>query len=96
MPLAPAGKVSTEQRSGSQETGCGATTRKWNSRKQVTMTPNIAAIPVPAWAWALLALAALTILFMVQENGLILSAGSAQYLHEITHDARHALGVPCH
>jgi len=25
-----------------------------------------------------------------------LSAGAAEYLHELTHDARHALGVPCH
>lgn len=54
------------------------------------------AIRVPAWAWALLALAAFTVLFMVQENGVLLSAAQSEYLHELTHDARHALGVPCH
>lgn len=54
------------------------------------------AIRVPAWAWAVLALAAFAVLFMVQENGMLLSAAQGQYLHELTHDARHALGVPCH
>jgi cobalt transporter subunit CbtB len=57
---------------------------------------NLTAIRVPAWAWALMALAALTVLFLVQENGNVLSASQAMYLHELTHDARHALGVPCH
>lgn len=51
---------------------------------------------VPAWAWALLALALFSVLFMLQENGTLLTATQAQWLHEITHDARHALGVPCH
>jgi len=40
--------------------------------------------------------ALLTVLFLLQENGLLLSAADAHYLHEVTHDARHALGVPCH
>ncbi len=41
-------------------------------------------------------LALLSVLFLLQENGFVLSADAASYLHEITHDARHALGVPCH
>jgi cobalt transporter subunit CbtB len=45
---------------------------------------------------ALVALALLAVLFLLQENGLLLSAAQASYLHEATHDARHALGVPCH
>ena len=58
-----------------------------------------AAVPVvnvPVWAWALLSLALFSLYFLVQENGALLSASGAQLLHELTHDARHALGVPCH
>jgi hypothetical protein len=49
-----------------------------------------------ALLYALLAFASLSVLFLVQENGLLLSSEAAHYLHEVTHDARHALGVPCH
>ncbi|MDX6231142.1 MAG: hypothetical protein QOH68_90 [Nocardioidaceae bacterium] len=45
---------------------------------------------------ALAAFALLSVLFLLQENGLLLSPEAAHYLHEATHDARHALGVPCH
>ena len=41
-------------------------------------------------------LALLGVLFLLQENGFALSAQAAHQLHELTHDARHALGVPCH
>jgi len=54
------------------------------------------AISVPAWAWSLAALALFAAYFVLQENGTFLSASAANYLHEITHDGRHALGVPCH
>ena len=61
------------------------------------MTPiALDAIPVSVKAWALLALAAFVTLFLVQENGVLLSAHGGMWLHELTHDARHALGVPCH
>ena len=53
----------------------------------------VVAIPL---SLALAAFALLGVLFLVQENGLHLPAGAANYLHEVTHDARHALGVPCH
>jgi len=53
-------------------------------------------IHVPAWAWAMAALALFTLYLLSQENGAILPADAAQYLHEFTHDARHALGAPCH
>jgi cobalt transporter subunit CbtB len=45
---------------------------------------------------ALAVVALLGVLFLLQENGLHVPAGAANYLHEATHDARHALGVPCH
>ena len=53
-------------------------------------------VPVPIWAWALAAIALFAVFVLTQENGAILSAGGAEYLHELTHVARHALGVPCH
>ena len=49
-----------------------------------------------ALLWALLGFALFSTYLLLQENGAILSPGAAQYLHEVTHDARHALGVPCH
>ena len=58
---------------------------------------NIASpVLTKALLYALLAFASLSVLFLVQENGLLLSSEAAHYLHEVTHDARHALGVPCH
>ncbi|MBC9819994.1 CbtB-domain containing protein [Terrabacter sp. MAHUQ-38] len=59
-------------------------------------TPIVTPIRVPVWAWLLLACAVFTLYFLSQENGALLSAPAAQMLHELTHDARHALGVPCH
>ena len=50
--------------------------------------------PVLALGLALLAVVALYLL--LQENGAVIGATAADYAHEITHDARHALGVPCH
>lgn len=44
----------------------------------------------------LVAFALLSVMFLLQENGLMLSAAAAEVLHELTHDARHAVGVPCH
>ena len=61
------------------------------------MTPvTTAAVRVPAWAWLVAALALATFVLLTQENGTVLTHAQAMYLHELTHDARHALGVPCH
>lgn len=53
-------------------------------------------VATTALSIALLVFALLSVLFLLQENGLLLSPQAASYLHEATHDARHALGVPCH
>jgi hypothetical protein len=58
--------------------------------------PTTPLVKVPVWAWALLAVAVLTLYLLSQENGALLSSPAAQMLHELTHDARHALGTPCH
>jgi hypothetical protein len=53
------------------------------------------AIAIPVWAWLVLALALATVYALTLENGATLKAG-AGYLHELFHDGRHLLGVPCH
>ena len=66
------------------------------SASAATTSTRLAAIHVPSWAWVLLAVAVFTLYVLSQENGALLSAPAAEMLHELTHDARHALGVPCH
>ncbi len=66
-----------------------------NSPTHVLTPPTIGRLEVPSWAWALTVLALLAVFVLLQENGTFFPALS-ELLHEITHDARHALGVPCH
>lgn len=51
---------------------------------------------VPLLAWMAATIALLAAFFLLQENGVMLSGEAAAWLHEVTHDGRHALGVPCH
>ena len=60
------------------------------------MTSASARIAVPTWAWMVAAFALAAFALLTQENGTLLTHAQAMYLHELTHDARHALGVPCH
>lgn len=57
--------------------------------------PSTIRIAVPAWAWALALLALFVVYLALQDNGAVLSS-AANTVHEFLHDARHALGVPCH
>ncbi len=61
----------------------------------ITTSGAVLSMRVPAWAWVV-AVAALVVGYvLLQDNGLVTgTAGS--WLHEFTHDARHALGAPCH
>lgn len=52
-------------------------------------------VSVPAWAWAIVALALFGLYALAMENGGLLAA-RAETLHELFHDARHFIGVPCH
>lgn len=52
-------------------------------------------VRVPAWAWLAVALAVAVAYAVSMENGVVLRAGAAT-LHELFHDGRHFLGVPCH
>lgn len=63
----------------------------------MTLSPATAApVRVPTWALALAVVAVLALYLLTHENGVLLTAGQAELVHELTHDARHALGVPCH
>ena len=56
------------------------------------------AVNLPNWAWVAMALA-LGLLYAVSfDTGALSShvASSSMYLHELFHDGRHLLGVPCH
>lgn len=50
---------------------------------------------VPTWAWLVAALAIAVAYVLTLDNGAVLRAG-ATTVHELFHDSRHFLGVPCH
>jgi hypothetical protein len=59
---------------------------------------EVVALPrvrVPLAAWVAVAVAVVLVYTVLQENGAVL-AQSWETLHELFHDGRHLLGVPCH
>ena len=50
---------------------------------------------VPLWSWLIVALALVAVYALTLENGATLRVG-AHVVHELFHDGRHFLGVPCH
>ncbi len=62
-----------------------------------TAAPAAPAAPirVPLIAWVAVMAAVAVVYLVLHENGALLAAG-AETLHELFHDGRHALGVPCH
>ena len=50
------------------------------------------------WIWPLMAAALGTLYAVSLDNGLLSSqlSSSGMFLHELFHDGRHLLGVPCH
>lgn len=63
-----------------------------------TAAPDPIAVPVPPWALPALVTATLLFWVITMEGGLVSQAlGQAgSFLHELFHDGRHLLGVPCH
>ena len=57
---------------------------------------------LPLWSWLALALLLLALFMLLSASGALLTpllgqaAGPFDYLHELAHDGRHLLGVPCH
>ncbi len=52
-------------------------------------------VTVPPWAWLVLALAVVAVYLVALDNGVVLK-GAAATAHELFHDTRHFIGVPCH
>ena len=50
---------------------------------------------VPLWTWLVVVLALFAAYVVTLDNGVALRAG-AHVVHELFHDGRHFLGVPCH
>ncbi len=64
----------------------------------ITTVPESVSAPVPRWAFLLLA-AAIGLLWLVTFEGGAVSHSLGQagtFLHEVFHDGRHLIGVPCH
>jgi hypothetical protein len=61
----------------------------------ITVTKPVA---IPPWSIALLTMAVAMLWIVTFEGGLVSEAlGQAgTFLHEVFHDGRHLLGVPCH
>lgn len=55
----------------------------------------VAPVRVPLLAWMAVMVGLAAVYLTLQENGALL-ATSWETLHELFHDGRHALGVPCH
>ena len=62
---------------------------------QLESTADLVRRRVPLWSWLVLALALVAVYALTLENGATLQAG-ANVVHELFHDGRHSLGVPCH
>ncbi len=56
------------------------------------------AVTQPAWAWLAAALALVLFWTVLMEGGVVSTAvgQSGPFLHELFHDGRHLIGVPCH
>ncbi len=62
---------------------------------QLESTADLDRRRVPLWSWLVLTLALVAVYALTLENGTTLRAG-ATVVHEMFHDGRHFLGVPCH
>ena len=62
-----------------------------------TAVPEVT-VPIPRWGWALM-FTAIALLYLVTFEGGAVSHAVGQaggFFHELFHDGRHLLGVPCH
>lgn len=62
-----------------------------------TIVPEVS-VPIPRWGFVLL-FAAVAVLWLVTFEGGPISEAVGQagsFFHELFHDGRHLLGVPCH
>ena len=64
----------------------------------ITAAARNTAVTLPTWAWLAMALALGLLYAVTFDNGFLSSqvTSSGMFLHELFHDGRHLLGVPCH
>ena len=64
----------------------------------ITAAARTTAVKIPTWVWMAMALALATLYTVTFDNGLLSSqvSSSGMFIHELFHDGRHLLGVPCH
>jgi hypothetical protein len=59
--------------------------------------PQVSVRQVPLWGWLLLATMIVVLYAVGYDQGFpVLSKAGSSYLHELFHDGRHLLGIPCH
>jgi hypothetical protein len=58
-------------------------------------SPTVEPVRIPWTAWAVVIVGLFLLYLVLQENGALL-ANSWETLHELFHDGRHVLAVPCH
>ena len=63
-----------------------------------TATAPQVAVPVPRWAVPALLMGLALFWLVTMEGGMVSHAlgQTGMFLHELFHDGRHLLGVPCH
>ncbi len=62
---------------------------------QLESTADLVRRRVPLWSWLIVAVALVAVYALTLENGATLRSGTT-VVHELFHDGRHFLGVPCH
>ena len=64
----------------------------------IIVAPEESAAPLPNWAFAVLAGSVLLLWLVTFEAGPVSEAlgQASSFLHELFHDGRHLIGVPCH
>ena len=65
---------------------------------EIEINASHSGISLPVWAWMLAAAAVMVFWAVMMEAGVASAAvgRSGPLLHELFHDGRHLLGVPCH
>ena len=58
-------------------------------------TYDVQPVAVPVWAWLVAAMCIFAVYLLAMENGAVLARGATR-VHELFHDARHFIAVPCH
>jgi hypothetical protein len=60
-------------------------------------TGSRSGMTLPVWGWLLAAAAVMVFWTVMMEAGAVAASGdTGALLHELFHDGRHLIGVPCH